>query len=169
MMRQRVALALFSLVTTCLGEVCATALVTEPKGEIDRLMATLQQRGQFNGAILVAKQGTILYKKGFGKANYHTEVDFTPGTPSNIGSVTKQFTAMAIMILAQNGKLTYDDSVSKYIPQFSRSTHLGQITLRQLLTHTSGIPDYGDLDVEDAGLHPHQLVAALLVVWKAGS
>jgi CubicO group peptidase (beta-lactamase class C family) len=69
---------------------------------------------------------------------------------------------MSIMTLAGREKLSYDDPVSKYIPDFSRSTHLSQITLRQLLNHTSGIPDYGDLGIDDSGLEQKGLIAALL-------
>jgi CubicO group peptidase (beta-lactamase class C family) len=124
--------------------------------------STLFERGQFNGAVLVAEQGEIIYRKAFGKGNFQTGADFTPETSSNIGSVTKQFTAMAIMILAERKKLSYDDPVSKYIPEFSRSAHLCKITLRNLLTHTSGIPDYGDLGVDDSGLDQKGLIAALM-------
>jgi len=130
--------------------------------EIDELMSTMVQRGQFNGAILVAVHGNTIYRKGFGKANFQTGADFTPETPTNIGSVTKQFTAMAIMMLAERAKLSYDDPVSKYIPEFSRSAHLNQITLRQLLNHTSGIPDYGDLGMDDSGLGQQDLIEELL-------
>ncbi|MFZ0820052.1 MAG: serine hydrolase [Candidatus Acidiferrales bacterium] len=125
-------------------------------------MSTLYERGQFNGVILVADQGKIIYRKAFGKANFQTGTDFTLQTPSDIGSVTKQFTAMAIMILAERNKLNYDDSISKYIPEFSRSPHLSKVTLRHLLTHTSGIPDYGDLAIDDSGLSQKGLIAALL-------
>ena len=79
-------------------------------------MSTMYQRGQFNGAILVAVHGSAIYRKGFGNSNFQTGAFFTPETQSDIGSVTKQFTAMAIMMLAERGKLSYDDSVSKYIP-----------------------------------------------------
>jgi CubicO group peptidase (beta-lactamase class C family) len=129
--------------------------------EIDKLMSTMYQRGQFNGAILVAVHGSTIYRKGFGKSNFPTGADFTPETPSDIGSLTKQFTAMSIMMLAERGKLIYDDPVSKYISEFSRSARLSQITLRQLLNHTSGIPDYGDLGIDDAGLSQQGLIAAL--------
>lgn len=97
--------------------------------KIDELMSTMYQRGQFNGAILVAVHGSTIYRKGFGKSNFPADVDFTPETPSDIGSVTKQFTAMSIMVLAERGKLSYNDPVSKYIPEFSRSAHLSQVTL----------------------------------------
>jgi CubicO group peptidase (beta-lactamase class C family) len=138
------------------------AVSVDRSAEIDKLMSTLYERGQFNGAILVAKQGEIIYRKGFGKANFQAGTDFTPDTPSNIGSVTKQFTGMATMILAERNKLSYDDPVSKYIPEFSRSPHFTKITLRQLLTHSSGLPDYGDLGIEDSGLDQKGLIAALL-------
>jgi CubicO group peptidase (beta-lactamase class C family) len=151
--------ALSSLLIWC---AVAHAAPANESAEIDKLMSTMYQRGQFNGAILVAVHGSTIYCKGFGKSNFATGADFTSETPSDIGSVTKQFTAMSIMMLAERGKLSYDDPVSKYIPEFSRSAHLSQITLRQLLNHTSGIPDYGDLGIDDSGLGQQGLIAALL-------
>jgi CubicO group peptidase (beta-lactamase class C family) len=138
------------------------ASADQPTAAISNLMSTLYERGQFNGAILVAKEGQIIYRNAFGKANFQTGTDFTLETPSDIGSVTKQFTAMAMMILAGRKELNYDDPVAKYIPEFSRSAHCREITLRNLLTHTSGIPDYGDLGIDDSGLDQKGLIAALL-------
>ena len=140
----------------------AYGLSSDQAAEIGKLMETLFARGQFNGAILVAKDGKILYRNGLGKANFQAALDFTPDTPSNIGSLTKQFTAMAIMILAERKNVSYDDSVSKYIPEFSHSAHFSKVTLRHLLTHTSGMPDYGDLAIDDTGLDQKGLIAALL-------
>jgi CubicO group peptidase (beta-lactamase class C family) len=130
--------------------------------DIGTLMSCLYERGQFNGAILIARQGKIIYRKGFGKADFQTGEDFTPETSSDVGSVTKQFTAMGIMILTEHNKVSYDDPVSNYIPEFSHSAHLRQITLRQLLNHTSGIRDYGDLGIDDSGLDQQGLISALL-------
>ena len=143
-----------SLLLAALLMSCADVrgLAAERSTEIDKMMSTLYGRGQFNGAILVAEHGNIIYRKAFGKANFQTGADFTPDTPSNIGSVTKEFTGMAIMILGERNKLSYDDPVSKYIPEFSRSAHVSKISLRQLLTHTSGIPDYSDLGIDDSDL-----------------
>ena len=155
----RMVTALSSLLMWC---AVVHAVPANETAEIGALMTTMYQRGQFNGVILVAVHGSTIYCKGFGKANFQTGADFTPETPSDIGSVTKQFTAMAIMILAERGRLSYDDPVSKFIPEFSRSAHLSQITLRQLLNHTSGIPDYGDLGIDDSGLDQQGLIAALL-------
>lgn len=153
-----------SLLLTALLMWCAVLQAAPPDRatEIDKLMSTLFDREQFNGAVLVAEKGEIIYRKAFGKANFQTGADFTPDTPSNIGSVTKQFTAVGIMILAERKKLSYDDPVSKYLPELSRSAHFSKITLRDLLTHTSGIPDYGDLGIDDSGLDQKGLIAALL-------
>ena len=143
---------------------CTVASGRSPdkSAQIGELMETLFERGQFNGAILVANEGKILYRNAFGKANFQRGVDFTPETPSNIGSVTKQFTAMSIMILEERRKLSYDNPVSKYVPEFSRSMHFSKVTLRHLLTHTSGMPDYGDLGIDDSGLDQKGLISALL-------
>jgi len=140
----------------------AYGLPSDQSSEINKLMGILYERSQFSGAILVARRGTILYRKAYGKANFQTGADFTPETPSNIGSVTKQFTAMSIMILEERKKLSYDDPVSKYIPEFSRSAQFSKITLRHLLTHSSGMPDYGDLGIDDSTLDQRGLFAALL-------
>ncbi len=152
-----------ALVTAVLMSCASVRAVPANKTtDIDKLMSTVYERGQFNGAILVAEQGKVVYLNAFGKANFQTSAGFTPETASDIGSVTKQFTAMAIMILAERKKLSYDDPVSKYVPEFPHSSYLGHITLRQLLNHTSGIRDYGDLGVDDSGLDQQGLISALL-------
>jgi CubicO group peptidase (beta-lactamase class C family) len=162
--RSRPAQQRISFILIVLLICCATAygLPSDQRSEINRLMGILYGHGQFNGAILVARRGTILYRKAYGKANFQTGSDLAPDTPSKIGSVTKQFTAMSIMILEERKKLTYDDPVSKYITEFSRSAHFSKITLRHLLTHTSGMPDYGDLGIDDSRLEQRGLIAALL-------
>jgi CubicO group peptidase (beta-lactamase class C family) len=151
-----------ALLAIAIGGVGALAETPEHADAIDKLMTTLHERGQFNGAVLVAEHGDVLYRRGFGKADVSAGTAFAPDTLSDIGSVTKQFTAMAIMMLAERGRLSYDDLVSKYIPEFSGASHLGRITVRQLLTHTSGIPDYGDLGIDDSGLSQTSLIAALV-------
>jgi len=150
------------LLAIAIGGVGAIAKAAERADAIDKLMTTLHERGQFNGAILVAEHGDVLYRRGFGKADIRTGTAFAPDTVSDIGSLTKQFTAMAIMMLAERRKLNYDDLISKYIPEFSGASHLGRVTIRQLLTHTSGIADYGDLGMDDSGLDQASLIAALL-------
>src|SRR5215468_1582376 len=114
--------------------------------EIDRFMSTLHERGQFNGSIVVAKDGKLIYRGAFGEADWQSHRKFTPTTISNLASVSKQFTAMAVMILMEQKKLQYDDPVAKYLPELSGT--LNAITLRHLLHHTSGIPDLGDLGID---------------------
>jgi CubicO group peptidase (beta-lactamase class C family) len=81
-------------------------------------------------------EGKIIYAKGFGLANLETGTKVTPDSVFMIGSITKQFTAAAIMVLAEQGKLTVDDPISRYFPDFPRGQ---EVTIRQLLTHTSGV------------------------------
>lgn len=94
---------------------------------------------RFSGSILIAKDGNILLKKGYGMANYELEVPNTPQTKFLLGSITKQFTATAILQLQEKGKLSVDDQIKKYIPDYS---HGEKITIHNLLTHTSGIPNF---------------------------
>ncbi len=127
--------------------------------EIDHLMAKLHEQGQFNGSIIVASGGKAVYRKAFGEADFQSHHRFTPETISNIGSVAKQFTAMTVMILAEQKKISYDDAVSKYIPELGGP--LNGITIRQVLNHTSGIPDVGDLGIDHRGLTNHEVLNRL--------
>ena len=90
-------------------------------------------------AILVARDGEILYRKGFGYADIENKILVTPDTKFRIGSVTKQFTAAAILKLQENNLLSVNDKLSKFIPDFPRGD---EVTIYMLLTHTSGIHSY---------------------------
>jgi CubicO group peptidase (beta-lactamase class C family)/ATP-dependent Clp protease adapter protein ClpS len=92
-------------------------------------------------AVLVAQNGKILFEKGYGLADIEHHVLVTPQTQFRIGSITKQFTAAAILKLQEQGKLSVNDKLSKYIPDFPRGD---EVTLHHLLTHTSGIHSYTD-------------------------
>ena len=117
---------------------------------IDGLMRRLSKRGQFSGSILIAEHGRIIYERGFGKADREHNMAFTPDTPAYLASLTKQFTAMAVMMLAEQHKLSYSDPLSKYFPEFP--SYVAKVTIRNLLNHTSGIPDYVGLGLEHPGL-----------------
>ena len=123
-------------------------------------MHRLAQRGQFNGSIIVAEHGKIIYENGFGVADIGHDITFTPSTPCYLASLTKQFTAMAIMILAGQKRLSYDDALSKYFPEFP--PYAQTITIQHLLHHTSGIPDYVRLGLEHPGLTNQEVVQALV-------
>jgi len=117
--------------------------------EIGRLMSGLHARGQFDGAVLVAAGGTVVYRAAFGEA--HPGTPFTPATPSCLASLSKPFTALAILMLHERHRLDYDDPVARYLPELAH--YAPTVTLRQLLTHTSGVPDYSsDLGIEHPGL-----------------
>lgn len=106
--------------------------------QIDSMMTFAAERGLFNGAIFVAEKGKLLYHKGFGYANYETKEPVTENTLFNLCSVSKQFTAMGILMLMEQGKLTLDDSLRRYFPELPYSG----VTIRQMLHHISGLPDY---------------------------
>jgi CubicO group peptidase (beta-lactamase class C family) len=90
-------------------------------------------------AVLVSRDGKIAYQGGFGFADLEAKVPVTPETKFRIGSVSKQFTSASILRLAEDGKLALDDKLEKYFPGFPRGT---EITLRHILTHTSGIHSF---------------------------
>lgn len=106
--------------------------------EADAYLTKLMELQQFNGAVLIARGDQLLLKKGYGFANYEWGIKNTPQTKFRIGSLTKQFTAAAILQLQEQGLLSVDDALSEYIPDYPEGD---RITLHHLLTHTSGIFD----------------------------
>jgi len=92
-------------------------------------------------SVLVSKNGEIIYEKGFGYADIGNKVPVTPDTKFRIGSITKQFTASAILKLQEEGKISVTDKLSKFIPDFPRGD---EVTIHHLLTHTSGIHSFTD-------------------------
>jgi CubicO group peptidase (beta-lactamase class C family) len=120
----------------------------ELKIAAERYMAASVAHDYFSGSILIAKDGVPLFSKGYGMANYEHRVPNTTSTVFQIGSLTKQFTSMAIMQLVEQGKLSVTDSIAKYIDNCPDAWK--NITIKNLLTHTSGIvnvsslPDWDD-------------------------
>jgi CubicO group peptidase (beta-lactamase class C family) len=108
---------------------------------LDSIMQAAVDTARFNGNVLVARQGAVIYQKSFGWANYDTGEPLNDSSLFELASVSKQFTAMGIMMLKERGMLSYDDDVTKYIPELP----FQGMTIRHFLTHTSGIPDYMDL------------------------
>lgn len=92
-------------------------------------------------AVLVASDGQVLFERGFGLANKEDGIPITPDTQFRIGSITKQFTAAAILKLISEGKISLEDRLSRFFPDFPRA---GEVTIHHLLTHTSGIHSYTD-------------------------
>ena len=110
--------------------------------KIDEYMTAAARVNRFSGSILVARNNQLVTSKGYGMANLETQTPNSAQTKHRIGSLTKQFTAMGIMMLQERGKLNVNDSVCKYL---AACPALWQpVTVRHLLTHTSGIPNYTD-------------------------
>jgi CubicO group peptidase (beta-lactamase class C family) len=129
-------LAIFVLI--CVGVRAQT--ITD---RIDSLLARRNQNDRPGMAALLVRNGRVEYQKGFGLADIDTHTPITPSTQFLLASVTKQFTAMAIMLLAEQRKLKFDDTLAKFCPEFP--DYAKTITIRELLHHTSGLPDYEQL------------------------
>jgi len=130
-----------------------------PSRQIDVLLRGLEDAP--GAAVVVIQDGKIRHRKGYGLADLETRAPVRPETPFYLASVSKQFTAMGIMLLAEQGRLSYDDPVRKYFPELP--AYADGITLRHLLHHTSGFPDYlNDRMVEDATDFTNQQVLELM-------
>lgn len=110
--------------------------------KIDSLFTSLNSKNQFNGNVLIAEKGNVIYKKSFGLRDEDKNLPLTDNSVFELASVSKQFTAMGIVLLEQKGKLKYDDLLSKYLPQLD---FYKGISIRHLLNHTGGLPDYMQL------------------------
>jgi CubicO group peptidase (beta-lactamase class C family) len=106
----------------------------------DAYLSKLTKESRFSGSVLIARNGKVLVRQGYGEADREKHLANTAQTKFRIGSLTKQFTAMAILILQAQGKLNVRDRICTYLP--SCPTSWQTITIHQLLTHTSGIPDF---------------------------
>ena len=107
----------------------------------DKYLDALVRQGRFSGSVLLARDGKVLLRRGYGMANLEYGIPNTPQTKFLLASLTKQFTAMAIMMLQERGQLDVNDSVCEYIPQCPAP--LQPVTLRHLLNHTSGVTEFG--------------------------
>ncbi|HVZ83779.1 MAG TPA: serine hydrolase domain-containing protein [Terracidiphilus sp.] len=110
------------------------------KTKIDRIAAqVLALHGVPSASIAVVQDGKLVYTHAYGLAHLHPDMPATPEMRYSIGSISKQFTAAAILLLQQQGKLKLDDPVGKYVPGLTRGN---EVTIREVLSHTSGYQDY---------------------------
>lgn len=127
---------------------------------LQREVDAFLQANEFQGSILIAKDGNILVKKGYGFANEEYQIRNTPQTVFRIGSITKQFTAIAILKLQEQGLLNVYDPIVKYLPDYPEG---GKILIHHLLCHTSGIPsitDFSNLqEIQRDPSTPYQTIA----------
>ena len=138
---------LTALIASCLlfvsfvaGQNAAPPSAQQITAKVDEYMNAVIRVDGFSGTVLVARSGKPIVSKGYGMANIELGVPNSPQTVFRLGSVTKQFTAMAIMMLQERGKLSVSDPICKYLPDCPAAWQ--PITVRNLLTHTSGIPNY---------------------------
>lgn len=110
---------------------------------VDRLFADWNTTGSPGCALAVVKDGRIIYERGYGMANLELSVAITPQSVFDIGSVSKEITAMAMLLLVQDGKISLEDDIRKYVPELP--DYGNTITLRNMLNHTSGLRNYDDL------------------------
>ena len=110
--------------------------------KIDRLMNAYYENGQFNGVILVEKDGGVLYERAFGLADRQWNTRNTVDSKFLIGSVSKSCTALMVLILVNEGRIDLNANINTYLPQYE-GPGKNRATIHQMLTHTSGIPDHG--------------------------
>lgn len=118
--------------------------------QINALLNQQVAHHQFSGSVLIAKGGEVLLSSGYGMADLNQQVPNTPDTRFYLGSVTKQFTAMAILMLQQQGKLDINDKLCAHLPECPAPWQL--VTLHEVLTHTSGIPQLDDSQLSATSL-----------------
>jgi CubicO group peptidase (beta-lactamase class C family) len=139
-----------SIVLLLAGSASRPAAPASSRDAIDRYVEAEMAKQHIPGLALgIYRNGGIVLAKGYGLANVELHVPVTPATVFQSGSVGKQFTATAIMMLVEEGKIGLDDSLPKYFPDAPPTWQ--QITIRNLLTHTSGLKDYTDDDQTRSG------------------
>ena len=145
-----------------LGEVKllpAVASCGETKAKkIHDLLSACTEYGQFNGSVLVAQKGEIIYKNGFGQANMEWEIPNKADTKYRLASISKQFTALLIVQLFAENKLKLDVPITNYLPDYPEANG-SKITIHHLLTHTSGLPNYTSFPTyREMMLAPHGMM-----------
>jgi len=130
-----------------------TALIAP---QVDSLLANMAAHQQFSGSVLIAQHGQVLLSKGYSMADWDQGVPNTPHTRFYLGSTTKQFTAMAILILQQQGKLHVHDPLCSYLENCPAAWQ--PLTIHNLLTHTSGIPQLDNSQL--SGASPEAWIAS---------
>ena len=128
------------------GLAAGTAAAQSPPPErarLDSVFAAFQGTSRAGCAVGIVKDGQLVEARGYGMAELSQQLAITPGSVFHVASVSKEFTAMSLVLLAQSGRISLDDDVRKYLPELPDYGHT--ITIRHLLTHTSGIRDQWNL------------------------
>ena len=145
-----------SLTLILLLVVSMAASAQVPASQIDALFSKFTNPREPGCAVLVIKDGKTVFRKGYGITDLRSLHAITPQTNFRLASLTKQFTATAIMLLVHDGKLRYDDHLSNVFPDFP--PYGKAITIRHLLNHTSGLVDYEDIMEKQSAGVPHETI-----------
>jgi len=141
----------------------AADLSPETRAAVDRVVTeALEKTGVPSASIAIVHDGAIAYVRAYGRARLDPPTPARPEMRYSIGSVSKQFTATAILMLAEDGKLSLDDRVSRFLPELTRS---GDVTIRQLLSHTSGYRDYWPQDYVPPFMRGETTAGQILERW----
>jgi CubicO group peptidase (beta-lactamase class C family) len=138
----------------------------DPQRAVDSLLADYAKPGAPGASVVVVRDGRILLERAYGLADVEAHVRATPRTDYRLASLTKEFTATAVMLLADEGKLSFDDPVSRWLPGLPAYAH--GVTVRHLLTHTSGLWAYEDF-VPDSQTYQVKDRDALHLIARADS
>ena len=136
---------------------------------VDQIFAAWNSPDSPGCSLGVSRNGAVVYERGYGMANLDPRTPIVPSSIFHVASISKQFTAMSIMLLAARGQLSIDDDVGKYVPEWADKGH--PITIRHLLNHTSGLRDVffltGLAAPRDYGDQRNDTIAPLLAHQRA--
>jgi CubicO group peptidase (beta-lactamase class C family) len=138
----------------------------EKARELDAFVKKLADADVFSGAVLLARDGRVIYKKAFGEANKDFNAPNRADTKFNLGSMNKMFTGVAIAQLVERGKLSFDDPLSKFLPDFPTKEAAEKIKIKHLLTHTSGLGSYFNKKFFDSSREKYRTVEQMMELAK---
>jgi CubicO group peptidase (beta-lactamase class C family) len=138
---------IFTIVTLC------GCSAPDPVNDITDYLEELDEKDQFSGVVLIAKDGDPIFKGAYGLANRNYDLPNQLDTKFNLGSMNKMITAVAILQLAEQGKISVDDKIIEHLPGYPNQDVAGKVTIHQLLTHTSGIGDFFTQEYHETPKH----------------
>lgn len=149
----------FAIVAFLLS-LCSAGSAQSRRDEIDAIFAALKSSTAPGAAVLVVHDGREVFRRGYGVTDLRTLHPIEPNTDFRLASFTKQFTATCVMLLVQDGKLQYDEHLAEIFPEFP--AYGKNITIRNLLNHTSGLPDYEDILMREYPDTPDEKIPQIL-------
>ena len=158
MVMKRIVLAVW--LVTAAAALASASFGQENAPRMEQIVQSFVANKTFMGSVLVVRDKTVLFEKGYGSADLEWDIPNSPATKFRLGSITKQFTAASIMLLEERGKLKIEDPVKKYMPDAPAAWD--KVTIYNLLTHTSGIPSFTELPDYDS-LEPFTTTSEKLV------